>query len=873
MAIANYIFSPSFEHSSWKSAGGQVWEYFCDTSDTWSLTTSTTASKGTRALQLTTSGFHPGLRLRGLVLPPTTVNKQWTLSWDHQDPGSFGSSYSNVRIFNVTGTQLATTSIFLGSSYTRQSITFTQTPAVTEVYLQIPMGALSSGETKTWRIDGVRLSEGTSTTYVDGDTAGHTWAGTPGASQTVTTPTPDAATPTNVYNYWRTPHPSGTGWTASSANASVTDNGQSITAGIFCQDTDSPSTTPTVNSVASPSLSVAGLQANTTAYLSLDVSGINYSASTAASYTDFSLSIDQLDGSGVLVSRTTYQLDRDVVRQSYPFITAPGVTSIRLGLRAFGTSAARWMYATLDKIRIDTRADAAYIGGDTTGYMWQGQANSSYTVLGVKAMQASATITVTGTASESVLINPLKASAAITLTGQVLKVDKLGVLQASASLPTTGSATLVVNGAMAASAQMTATGSAPLYAIVPISASATTPTDGSASVTIAVQTATSAHIALDGSADLGMVEMVEISAWAHLPATGQAQLGIGLQMSARAALITDGSADLSDAVPKGAFGDFAVYGTAATDTDPLLLGRGDTNAGITTGATGQPWARVHATFHAPDEQAAWPRAAYAAVGFTFTGMGAGTYQEIGNVQVELVTDVAESGPSEYIRPQLIRPIVVPDRLNYAPWYASAMDPWFNDDGLITETPTAGPVATAHPASTYTINAGAGGMIGGHVAPLEPGQQYTYSVYVRLDGNMDDLQVKVIDNDTWETIASANALAFPSDENGWRRVVVRFTAHDDQFLSFNWAPGGDYPKAFSVTGTLVERGYVVGDYFELQPGSRDYFYADMGTDPAGGVFWYPNIDEREHLLVDALEEYAPSDVTVGAPEFGIHPHVV
>ncbi|MGW0060346.1 hypothetical protein ACWDTT_10510 [Streptosporangium sandarakinum] len=723
-------------------------------------------------------------------------------------------------------------------------------------------------------LDDFRLCSAAETTYADGATPGYAWTGTANASPTRATPVLADPVETNVFNYWRSPHPSGTGW-SKTANATLTDNGSSLTAQLTA-------TNSAFSSATSPTLDVTGIQANTTARLGLDVTALTYSAGAAANYNLFALTAYQYNASGVLLGHDTFDITKSVGRKVFSFPTLAGVAKMAVRIAASGDATARLLFVTIDNIRLDVRADTTYIGGETTGYMWNGQPNASYTVRGMRELTASAQIGLTGAASELVLSWPMSATAHLKITSPLVKIGKVGVTTASDTLTVTGSATLVVNGAMGARASHPITGSAPLYAIVPISADARITTDGTAHVYLVDTTVAYAHIPMQGSAKLTVMQVKPTSASATIGVTGSAVLSIGLQIGARADIAITGSADLSEAVPPGAFADFAIYGTTATDTDPLMLGRGATNAGINSGATGQPWTRVHAEFHAPADRISsggavtWRRAAYAAVGFTFANLPAGSWQQLTNIQVEVSATSAGPGPTPYLRPQLIRPLVVADRVNHVGPVKAWISPWFNTAAAVTQlddgaSPVLGDTALVQ---TFRRTADSEALIAGWITAPPPPGEAVFSLYVRLGGGVTDAKVTVNDAE-WKTLGLKMATDTAADENGWRRVEVAYTQPKGLvFVTVEpvSATPRTFPEEVSITAAQCEPGAEATPYFQLVPGSRDWFYRRMGTDPTLGQFEYRDIDARTTHLMEALAEFAPMDVTVGDPEFGVLPYL-
>ena len=871
--ITNYIANPEFQGDNWRTAGGQ----------TFSGGTLNTVG-GTRYWYFSVSGSgditytYTRVKLSGIKLPPTSSNRTWTFSF--AGPSTDGPEIPPdvMRVYRNGSTSNPTTINGANyDSYTRRwYFTFTQSAGTTSVDLEFEIFYTGGYGIRNCRMAKFRLAPGTTKTYVNGTTAGHTWAGTPHASLTIQASL-DQPSPINVWNFWRSPHPSGTGWYASSPNATVTNNTQSVTGSLYC------GTANTIRSILSPILDVTGLQTNTTALLSLDITGITYSAGTAADYHTFELGIEQYNASGQWLLSNSFSINRSITRQAFAFPVTPTTARIELVLRAAGRGSARWLNFTVDNIRLDVRSDPTYIGGDTPGYMWSGQPNASTTVLGVRNLQGSGGITFGGT-GQTLIVNTLQAAGAISFSGSA-QPDIYGVLKSSGHLTFAGSARAVRNGNAHADGAITFGGQALLAAIIDVEASGSITLGGptsTAELVIAYPATATGSISFDGTAELHHVPIIEASASGQMIFDGTASLDIGLQLSASGQITFGGVADLQDAIPRGAFADFAIYGVSASDTDPLMLGRGPTNAGITTGAAGQPWARVWGEFYAPAELAnaagevIFPRAAYAAIGIRFNGVAPGSWQEIAQVQVEITPDPDNPGPSDYIRPQLVRPIVIPDKINYVGPVKGWMGVWF-PDGNITQADDEAPSPVAEdtwPVQTFTATAPSTSMIAGWVDMPPPEGPAVFSVYIRLGDSLRDAMVQVCDPD-WNTLAYRMVTEFIPDSAGWRRVAVSYTQPDTRvFVVITPVPvePRTFPEEISLAAAQLEQGTEPTPYMQLRPGSREDFYWHMETNPTKGQFRYLRIDERIPLLVQALEEFAPNDVTVGEPEFGIHPHL-
>ncbi|MFI6495906.1 hypothetical protein [Nonomuraea typhae] len=531
----------------------------------------------------------------------------------------------------------------------------------------------------------------------------------------------------------------------------------------------------------------------------------------------------------------------------------------------------------VDAVKLEQgTVESAYVDGTTPGYVWSGAPHNSAT-LNIVPLEASGSGSLTNPSPAEVRpIAFLEGSGSLGLSGTA-EITAEGTVSASGASDLTGAAEFWRSGAMGAGGQGSLVGVAEVYAIVPIEAHGTLgPGTGihepRASMDVALPMGADGWAGLTGSVELSFPQPISASGSSSL--SGTAQIGIGLQLVASGSSSLSGTAALDDAVPKGAFADFAIYSVAATDSDPLMLGRGASNAGTSSGANGQPWTRIHAEFMAPSDQPsssgyAWRRAAYAAVGFRFNAVPAGNYQELSCVQLEASTTDSSTGPRTYSTARTVRPLVHADRVNYA---IPEIWTFFGSTGIsVTESGTSPIPHDAKPIRELKIlSSGASGFFGANMVIPVPGTWCVLSIYLKGSPEVSQVEVKVLGND-FSTVGSSGQVFLPAGQ--WTRVAVPFIASDqDHMLAINIPFVTSYPATIYASGYQVERGTAPTEYLGFVAGSTDYYYRYNGSDPNLGVYYYRDLAERIPLVVDAVEEHLPLSMRASDPAFGLVPHL-
>jgi hypothetical protein len=532
----------------------------------------------------------------------------------------------------------------------------------------------------------------------------------------------------------------------------------------------------------------------------------------------------------------------------------------------------------IDAVQLEQgTVETSYVDGTTPGYVWSGTPHDSPT-LNVVFLEAGGTATLSGPDVEIIRLKFMQSAGTSTLSGHALEMLAIGTVTASGGLTSTGTADLWLFGKAAASGSGSVIGSAILYAIVPLEAHGTA-MGGAGGADVPKATirlawdmwSNGTPSTLSGDVDVTFPQ--PISADGILTMDGTAHAEIGFQLIASGMMELLGQAQIDDATPAGAFGDFAIYGALTTDTDPLMLGIGGSNAGTNSGANGAEWVRIHGEFIAPADQPAsggkyaWRRAAYAAVGFTFANVGANLWQELSCIQLEPSSADKSPGPRTYKTAKMVEPMVWADRINYAvgDWWT-----FFGSTNISVANGSASPIAhDPNPIRTLTwTTSGYTGFFGSNIISPPPDSYTVASFYVR--GTLPTIESRILNNSGLGTIATSGVIEIDPVE--WTRVIIYFKSAEVEQIFCIADPDRTltYPHHIEIAGTQVERGTNVGEYMNFIVGTTDYFYRNNLTDPKKGIFLYNNIGERIPLLTAALEEHAPLSVLVGEPEFGLIP---
>jgi hypothetical protein len=332
-------------------------------------------------------------------------------------------------------------------------------------------------------------------------------------------------------------------------------------------------------------------------------------------------------------------------------------------------------------------------------------------------------------------------------------------------------------------------------------------------------------------------------------------------------------------VPPGAFKDFAHY--PYSGTDPAMAMIGATSGSLSSAAAGS-YNRQYAIFTAPADYPvsqggkAWNRAAYASVGFKFSGMTINKHQLLDAIQVEAVP-VGATGPSAYESTRQIQVVVKPTRLNYAPNpnfetslanYAStgqatkALDAfcWQGTQSMKVTVP-----------STATSDSGWSLPVSG----LIPGRQYVLSARVAIAQGCGDVVPWCGGTSVGgEQISwrEAESTTDPSNQR-WRTVSVAFTATGTNvYVGMNVTTATMTPgtaSIFWVDGVLVEEGTTPLPYFDGSMGT-DYLWESGGSPNLSRSYFYENRIERGYLVQTLLDENTPLGIAAAVPQYAVLP---
>lgn len=356
-----------------------------------------------------------------------------------------------------------------------------------------------------------------------------------------------------------------------------------------------------------------------------------------------------------------------------------------------------------------------------------------------------------------------------------------------------------------------------------------------------------------------------------------------------------GSLNLTVVVPVAAFDDFVIG--LPGDPDPAMCWIGMNNAGTASGAQGQPWTRNYAAFAAPGDYPvsdgwAWRRAAYAAVGFKFTGVPAAGKQYLDAVQME-IAPVSQSTPSAYVTPRQIRTVVKPSRMNHSPnpgfessannWSVSANCTIDQDTSTFKFGTTSGKVA---------VNSAATTMVSQPLSSLIAGRTYTVSLYIQRDDVITDVRVGMASGRMLTTTPTVSTLLFGSggqyvpygadgygqDPYGgvlsqtvtpekWVRVFFSFvaaSANDTLQLTPQY---GTPPGSFWIDGVLIEETEIVNDYFDGSYGD-DYLWESSGVPGESRSYYYQGRRAKTYLLSNLVVENSPVGITTAIPVFAV-----
>jgi hypothetical protein len=300
--------------------------------------------------------------------------------------------------------------------------------------------------------------------------------------------------------------------------------------------------------------------------------------------------------------------------------------------------------------------------------------------------------------------------------------------------------------------------------------------------------------------------------------------------------------------------DFAFF--AATEPDPAMAIAVADNNGTVSAGVGAAWSRHFMTLYAPTDNAAWKRAAYAAVGLVFKSMPAGGLQHIDDVQWE-IAPVANNAPAAYKPARSLDIWVRPTRLNHStnPSFEVDTTDWTSDVGSLAQGTDAVFGSACGEITDWTDGATATHI----VKTLTPGTRYTASIYVRaLDGDV-GLEISGTSSRlTWKS-APLGTLVSPD----WRRLWVSFTPESTTISLVLKSLGATHVL---FDGALVEEGNGLKPYFDGDSGLPDYVWELDGTPGLSRSYYYRDKLNRHYILGKTLRENVQLGLVVGDPVY-------
>lgn len=308
--------------------------------------------------------------------------------------------------------------------------------------------------------------------------------------------------------------------------------------------------------------------------------------------------------------------------------------------------------------------------------------------------------------------------------------------------------------------------------------------------------------------------------------------------------------------------DFAFF--PAAESDPAMAIAVNENNGTVSAGVGQNWTRHFMTLYAPTDNAAWKRAAYAAVGLVYKAMPTATVQHLDDAQWE-IAPVANTVPAAFSPARSIDVWVRPTRLNHAtnPSFEVDLTDWSTVGGTITRIATDATQGIACMAVTSLV---AGETVTHIVKTLTPGHTYTASAYVRsMDGKDTALQVTGARNATGIETAMLTWDTAPlgSGNPAWRRLWVSFVADTTTASLIITSLGA---TSIRVDGVLIEEGNGLKPYFDGDSGLPDYAWETGGTIGKTRSYYYRDKLNRHYALGKTLRENVQVGLVVGDPVY-------
>lgn len=347
--------------------------------------------------------------------------------------------------------------------------------------------------------------------------------------------------------------------------------------------------------------------------------------------------------------------------------------------------------------------------------------------------------------------------------------------------------------------------------------------------------------------------------------------------------------------PAGALSDFGIW--TAADMDPAVSYIELSNAGQASGSNA--WQRVYGLAYPPQQALAsdgsviWPRAAYAALGFTFKAMANNGQQALADVQFERmpISPGNTPVPSTFQPARAISTVIKPSRLNFVPNPSIEVSTsgWTTiGSATVSQDATKFVIGTGTHSLKVVVNAANDGAY--LVIPnLIIGDTYIVSASVQGGAGLQDVTMAC----GGSSVSSANqgvpyggnailGIGYGQGPYGgiqasgadmptgqWFLPSTVFTAtQSTAVLSFRALVGSDvaYPTSFWVDALLLEEGETLGAYFDGSTSGNDYTWEQGGTAGLTRSYYYQRQNVASGAVSTALSEHTPLGIVAATPVF-------
>jgi len=348
----------------------------------------------------------------------------------------------------------------------------------------------------------------------------------------------------------------------------------------------------------------------------------------------------------------------------------------------------------------------------------------------------------------------------------------------------------------------------------------------------------------------------------------------GIQTAEAVGVITSSGSILAGInAPVAAFDDFALFGVSDPDPAMVLVQQvGPT----TTGAYGAPWNRNYMVVTPPEHYTtsgstkAWSRAAFASLGFRFTGVTAQNWQYLEDVQYEELP-LNLTAPTGYTTPRRIEMRVRPDRLNHIknPSIPGVTTNWST---VGASTALAADTTFAHSGThSAKVTVNTAGVRAGATMVLDdliPGRQYCASAYIVPGAGIGDVRIMVASKG--DRSLTGETLSTSTDVKGqFTRIWATFVASaSTETLQIGVASNNTATaKSFWFDDVLCEEGTLPRTYFDGSMG-YDYLWEVGGTVGLARSYHYGQRKEKSYLVKTLLDENTPVGIDSMDPLFAV-----